>query len=93
MGRTFDHAGGESPRELQARVIDWARTVSRTQSAVIAITHKGVIKATLGLACGWNLTSKAPVRLDWSRAHRFRFVPETGDFVLEEPNVSLEIDG
>lgn len=92
-GPDFRPPGGESPRELQARVIDWARTVSRAQSDVIAITHKGVIKATLGLACGWDLTSKAPVRLDWSRAHRFRFVPETGDFVLEEPNVRLDMDG
>ena len=92
-GPDFRPPGGESPREVQARVIDWARTVSRTQSDVIAVTHKGVIKATLGLACGWDLASKAPVRLEWSRAHRFRFVPETGDFVLEEPNVRLDLDG
>ena len=92
-GLDFRPRGGESPRELQARVIDWARSVSRAPSDVIAITHKGVIKATLGLALGWNLTGKAPVRLDWSRAHRFTFAPETGAFVLEEPNVRLDVDG
>ena len=37
------------------------------------MTHKGVIKATLGLACGWDLTGKSPVRLDWSCVHHFRF--------------------
>ena len=93
LGPDFRPPGGESPRELQTRVVDWARAVARVRSDVIAITHKGVIKATLGLACGWNLTGKSPVRLDWSCAHRFRFVRETGEFVLQEPNVRLKHDG
>ena len=92
-GPDFRPPGGESPREMQARVIDWARCAARSRSSVVAITHKGVIKATLGLARGWDLTGKAPVRLDWACAHRFRFVPDTGDFVLEEPNVRLVRDG
>ena len=92
-GPDFRPPGGESPREVQARVVDWARCAARSRSGVVAMTHKGVIKATLGLACGWDLTGKAPVRLDWTRAHRFRFVAETGDFVLEEPNVRLVRDG
>ena len=60
---------------------------------MVAITHKGVIKATLGLACGWNLTGKSPVRLDWSCVHRFRFDPESGEFVLVEANLRLERTG
>ena len=92
-GPDFRPPGGESPREMQARVIDWARCAARSRSGVVAITHKGVIKATLGLARGWDLTGKAPVRLDWDRAHRFRFVADTGIFVLEEPNVRLVRDG
>lgn len=92
-GPEFRPPGGESPREVQARVVEWARNAARQQSGVVAITHKGVIKAALGLACGWDLTGKDPVRLDWSRAHRFRFAPRTGEFVLEEPNVRLDRDG
>ena len=92
-GPDFRPPGGESPREVQARIVEWARSVSRTPSNVVAITHKGVIRATLGLACGWDLDSKAPVRLDWSCMHRFRFDPETGRFVLAEPNVRLDGDG
>ena len=92
-GPDFRPPGGESPHEVQARVVEWARSAARWQSGVVAITHKGVIKATLGLACGWDLTGKDPVRLDWSRAHRFRFAPRTGEFVLEEPNVRLARDG
>ena len=92
-GPDFRPPGGESPREVQARVVDWARSVAGTPSNVVAITHKGVINATLGLACGWNLIGKSPVRLAWSCAHRFRFDPETGGFVLDEPNIRLDCDG
>lgn len=92
-GPDFRPPGGESPREVQARVIEWARSAARSPSNVVAITHKGVIKATLGLARGWDLTGKDPVRLDWSCLHRFRFDPEPGEFVLAEPNVGLERDG
>ena len=92
-GPDFRPPGGESPREMQVRIVDWARSVAGSRSDLVAITHKGVIKATLGLACGWDLTGKSPVRLDWACAHRFRFDQETGAFVLEEPNVRLERDG
>ena len=92
-GPDFRPSGGESPRELQTRIIDWARSVARLPSDVVAITHKGVIKATLGLACGWDLTGKSPVRLDWACAHRFRFDPRIGTFVLEEPNIRLDRNG
>ncbi len=167
-GRDFRPPGGESPRELQARILDWARSAARpppggdipvdgepsagsrrlidvrrdahrdmhgdahrdgsrvrpvppsspddarhatavSSSArnampspspapgdggvtlgVVAVTHKGVIKATLGLACDWDLAGKNPVRLDWACAHRFRFDSEIGRFALEEPNIRLD---
>ena len=92
-GPDFRPPGGESPREVQARVVDWARSVARSSSHVLAVTHKGVIRATLGLACGWDLDSKAPVRLDWTCVHRFGFEPESGEFALVEPNVRLDHDG
>ena len=92
-GPEFRPPGGESPREVQARVAAWARSVARSPSGVVAITHKGVIKAMMGLARAWDLTGKSPVRLDWSCAHCFRFDPRAGAFVLDEPNIRLERDG
>ena len=91
-GPDFRPPGGESPREVQARIVEWARSVADSPPGVVAITHKGVIKATLGLACAWDLTGKSPVRLDWACAHRFRFDPQTGAFVLKEPNIQLVQD-
>ena len=92
-GPDFRPPGGESPREVQARVVEWARSVPHSPAGVVAITHKGVIKATMGLARAWDLTGKSPVRLDWACAHRFGFNPATGTFVLDEANVRLESDG
>lgn len=92
-GPDFRPPGGESPREVQVRIVDWARSAARGAPNVIAITHKGVIKAVLGLACGWDLTGKAPVRLDWKCGHRFSFEPETGTFTLHQPNLRLQRDG
>ena len=115
-GPDFRPPGGESPREVQVRLLDWARSVAagpppgaarthrspaggvarsaiRSSPHVVAITHKGAIKALMGLARGWDLTGKSPVRLDWTRAHRFRFDPATGAFTLDEPNIRLERDG
>ena len=93
-GPDFRPPGGESPREVQARIIDWARSAAvLSPPHVVAVTHKGVVKALMGLAHGWDLTGKSPVRLDWTRAHRFRFDPATGAFTLDEPNIRLERDG
>ena len=89
-GPDFRPPGGESPRELQARIVDWARSVAGRRANVVAITHKGAIKATLGLACGWNLTGKSPVRLDWSCVQHFRFDPQSDEFALVEANLRLE---
>ena len=93
-GPDFRPPGGESPREVQARIIDWAWSAAgRSSPGTVAITHKGVIRAILGLACGWDLTGKPPASLDWTRAHCFRFDPNTGTFTLAEPNIRLERDG
>jgi probable phosphoglycerate mutase len=89
-GPDFRPPGGESPRELQARLLDWARDAASRMPAVIAVTHKGVIKAALGLAEDWDLTGKAPRRLRWECAHLFRFDAGTGRLHTVEVNVGLD---
>jgi broad specificity phosphatase PhoE len=64
--------GGESPREVQARVQPLLAEIARTARPTAAITHKGVIRAVLSLATGWDMTGKPPCRLSWSSAHLFR---------------------
>ena len=68
-GLDFRPPGGESPRELRERFGHWLAEVDGSDSA--AVTHKGVIRAALSLALGWDMKGKAPVRSDWTCAHVF----------------------
>src|SRR5207247_983451 len=45
--------GGESPREVQARVKPLLAEIARSGRPTAAITHKGLIRAVLALATGW----------------------------------------
>ena len=86
-GIDFRPSGGESPRELTGRLNAWLADVRRGGRGVIAVTHKGVIRAALALATGWDLRGSAPARLDWERAHLFVF--RDGRLHVEEMNIAL----
>ncbi len=70
-GLDFRAPGGESPRDVQARLSAWTREVAARGRPVIAVAHKGVIRAMLALATGWDMAGKPPVRLDFTRAQLF----------------------
>jgi probable phosphoglycerate mutase len=67
-GWDFRPQGGESPREVLARVRSWLATL---REPTLAVTHRGVIRAVFAAASGWDLRGKPPVRLDWSALHLF----------------------
>lgn len=64
--------GGESPRQVQARLLPWLQRLAAAGADAGAITHKGVIRAVLALAFDWPMLGKPPVKLDWSCLHDFR---------------------
>jgi len=70
-GWDFRPAGGESPREVLARVRPWLAEVAARGAPTLAVTHRGVIRAVLAEALGWDLRGKPPVKLDWSGAQLF----------------------
>jgi probable phosphoglycerate mutase len=37
----------------------------------LAVTHRGVIRALLAEATGWDMRGKPPAKLDWEAAHLF----------------------
>ena len=37
----------------------------------LAVTHRGVIRAILAEATGWDMRGKPPARLDWDAVHLF----------------------
>ena len=85
-GLDFRPPGGESPREVRARVMQWLADIDRQDSA--AVTHKGVIRAVLSLALGWDLSRKPPVRSDWTCAHVFE-LDGRGNLALARANQPL----
>ena len=88
-GLDFTPKGGESPRQVLARVRPWLAVVGAAEAPVVAVTHRGVIRVILALACGWDMTGKPPARLDWSALQLFRIDP-LGVPRLEETNLALD---
>lgn len=70
-GWDFRPEGGESPRDVLARVQPWLAEVAARGQATLAVTHRGVIRAVLAHALGWDLRGKPPVKLDWHAVHLF----------------------
>jgi probable phosphoglycerate mutase len=62
-GLDFRPPGGESPREVCARLRSLLADLAADPRPVVAVCHKGVIRAALVLATGWDMQSKPPVRL------------------------------
>lgn len=81
--------GGESPRDVQARLTALFAHLARREGPFAGVTHKGVIRAALSLATGWDMTGKPPVKLKWDRAHLFAIAPD-GAASLIEANIALE---
>lgn len=71
LGLDFTPPEGESPRDVQRRLMTWFADIARTGRPAVAMTHKGVIRAALALATGWDMTGKSPAKLDWSAAQLF----------------------
>jgi len=70
-GLDFRPEGGESPREVRERLRDWLSDLEAKGGPVLAVTHKGVIRAALSLATGWDMQAAFPTRLDWGCGHGF----------------------
>jgi probable phosphoglycerate mutase len=87
-GLDFRPPGGESPRDVQRRVQRWLARAAVCRGPVLAVTHKGVLRAVLAAATGWNMTCKPPVRLQPDALHRFA-VDDDGTVSMLECNVPL----
>ncbi|HLJ22306.1 MAG TPA: histidine phosphatase family protein [Stellaceae bacterium] len=80
--------GGESPRMVQERLKPFLREIGGWGVRTGAITHKGVIRALLALATGWDMREPEPVKLAWDALHVFQVEPD-GTLRLEQLNRSL----
>lgn len=87
-GLDFQPPGGESPRQVQARLRPWLAEIASGPD-VGALTHKGVIRALYAAASGWPMLGKPPDKLRWDRLHVFTVAPG-GVLAVDELNVVLD---
>lgn len=90
-GLDLQPPGGESPREVQNRLMPLLRELAVQGERVTAVSHKGVIRALFALATGWDMTGKPTVKLQNDCCHAFRLSPD-GSPAVDRLNISL-IDG
>lgn len=63
LGLDFRPPGGESPRDVIERLRPWLARLAGRPGAAVVITHKGVRRALLVLATGWDMRGPPPVKL------------------------------
>ncbi len=74
-GLDFQPPGGESPRQVQARLEPLLAKLAAAGRPVVAVTHKGVIRALYARASGWDMTGRPPLKLRDGRAQCFLLGP------------------
>ena len=89
-GLDFRPHGGESSRELRARLARWLVGAGAEGQPVGAVTHKGIIHMALAMATGWDLVSKRPHRLRWDCAHLFAFDPVRRSLAVAQLDIPVD---
>ncbi|MCX4029821.1 phosphoglycerate mutase family protein [Endozoicomonas sp. SM1973] len=78
---------GESPKNVQQRLLGWLQQFSDKGEPIGIVTHKGVIRTALAAACQWDMTTKPPVKLNWQCIHHFHW--DGRQLHLMEANIPL----
>ena len=87
-GLDFRPPGGESPRDVQARLLPLLHALAGAERPTAAVTHKGVIRALYALASGWDMTGRQPETLRDACVHGFLLDPH-GKLGIDRLNLSL----
>ena len=88
-GLDFRAPGGESPREVQARILPLLAEFGRDGRDRLAVTHKAVIRAIYALATGWPMLGEPPERLADFALHIYALA-EDGTPSLRRLNLPLD---
>ncbi len=83
-GLDFHGPDGESPRDVQCRILPWLNSLS---SPTVAVCHNWVILALYSLATGWDMKTAPTDRLQRATFHEFRVL--SGEMEIVRLNVPL----
>jgi probable phosphoglycerate mutase len=88
-GLDFLPPEGESPRMVQRRVMPWLAEIAAAATPILAVSHRGVMRAIYALARSWDMTGDPPDHLDHYAMHLFSLDPH-GMPRVEQLNIQLE---
>ncbi len=77
-GLDFRPEGGEGPRDVIGRLRPWLGSLAGRSGAAVIITHKGVRRALLARATGWDMCGPPPLKVRDHQALRLA-VSAAGD--------------
>lgn len=89
LGLDFRAGDGESPRMVQDRLRPLLADLAVAGQARLLMTHKGVMRAMLALATGWDMTGRPPVRMLDACVQLFR-LDATGAPAVDSLNLPLQ---
>ncbi len=85
-GLDFRPPGGESPRDVQARL---RPLLAELSGPTIFVTHKGVLRALYALAVHWTMQDDPPDKLRDGCVHEF-MLAEGGALTVRRLNIPME---
>lgn len=71
LGLDMRPPGGESPRDVRSRLIQWLTSIPGHYGRIGAVTHRGVIRAALSQATDWDMKSDHVVNVTHNKAYEF----------------------
>lgn len=87
-GLDFRAPGGESPREVRERLYRFVEDIPDSVELSLLVTHKGVIRAAVSLATGWDLKDKPETKIRDNCVHVFKV--QGGTWGIERLNRPLD---
>ncbi|MBK20484.1 MAG: hypothetical protein CMM52_16765 [Rhodospirillaceae bacterium] len=88
MGIDLRPDGGESPRDVRARVKEWVSRIAESGTDTGAVAHQGIIRAMISLATGWDMINPPPEKMEWDAVQLFSVSPG-GEVEIDRLNISL----
>lgn len=75
-GLDFQPPGGESPRQVLARLQPWFHQIAAAGIDCAAVVHKGIIRCIYAGATGWDMRGESPQNFAWDALHEFEFADD-----------------